>query len=267
MKRKLPIGLLVLILFIWSCSKVPVTGRRQFKLLPESQLSAMSLDQYKSFLSQSTVVAGTTESEEIKRVGVKMSAAVEQFLKDNKLGDEVKNYKWEFNLVKNDEQNAWCMPGGKIVFYTGIMPITKDDNGVAVVMGHEIAHAVAKHGNERLSQMLALQAGGIALDVALSSKPQETRNLFLTAYGVGANLGVILPYSRKHESEADKLGLIFMAMAGYDPHNAIAFWERMRDSSKGQAPPEFLSTHPANETRIDDIIKYMPKAMKYYKQQ
>lgn len=267
MKNRFLLSLPLLILFIWSCSKVPVTGRRQFKLLPESQLGAMSVDQYRSFLNQSTVVTGTTESEMVKRVGGKMSSAVEQFLKENKLGDEVKNYKWEYNLIQSQEQNAWAMPGGKIAFYTGIMPITQTENGVAVVMGHEIAHVVAKHGNERLSQMLALQAGGVALDVALSNKPQETRNLFLTAYGVGANLGVILPYSRKHESEADKLGLIFMAMAGYDPHNAVAFWERMRDSSKGAAPPEFLSTHPAHDTRINDIIKYMPKAMKYYKPQ
>ena len=183
---------------------------------------------------------------------------------DNKMSDRIANYKWEFNLVQSNDVNAWCMPGGKVVFYTGILPYTKTETGLAVVMGHEIAHAVAWHGNERMSQGLAAQLGGLALDVALSQKPAATRNLFQLAYGVGATYGVLLPFSRTQESEADKLGLIFMAMAGYDPSEAVAFWQRMSAASGGNAPPEWMSTHPSDERRIRDIQAYMPKALKYY---
>jgi len=176
----------------------------------------------------------------------------------------VKNYKWEFNLVNDKSVNAWCMPGGKIVFYSGIMPITKTEKGIAVVMSHEIAHAIARHGNERMSQQLALQAGGVTLAVLLKDKPKEAQALFLAAYGVGATVGLSLPFSRKHESEADQMGLAFMALAGYDPHEAVSFWERMAANSSGQ-PPEWMSTHPSHETRIRKIKEYMPEAMKFYK--
>ncbi len=200
----------------------------------------------------------------VKNVGNNIANSVEQYLKENGFEDQVKEFSWEFNLVKNEQVNAWCMPGGKVVFYKGIMPICEDKNGVAVVMGHEIAHAVARHGNERMSQMLATQMGGMALSAALSEKSEKTQQLFMAAYGMGAQVGFMLPYSRLHESEADKMGLVFMGMAGYDPHEAVDFWQRM-DQQSGKSPPEFLSTHPANKTRIEDLKAYMPKAMEYYK--
>ena len=192
-----------------------------------------------------------------------MSSTIEAYLKKEGLSKRVKDYKWEFNLVQDKAVNAWCMPGGKIVFYSGIMPITKDENGVAVVMSHEIAHAIARHGNERVSQQLAIAAGGITLAVLARDKPQEAQALILSAYGVGTALAIALPFSRTHEAEADQMGLVFMALAGYDPHHAVAFWERMAANSSG-APPEFLSTHPSHETRIRKIKAFLPEAMKYY---
>jgi predicted Zn-dependent protease len=177
---------------------------------------------------------------------------------------EIQNYSWEFNLVESDEINAWCMPGGKVVVYTGILPLTRDETGLAVVMGHEIAHAVAKHGAERVSHGLLVEFGGTALSAALSQKPQKTREIWMTAFGVGAQVGVMLPYSRTHETEADRLGLIFMAMAGYDPRTAVDFWTRMSQSGGG-APPEFLSTHPSDTTRIRNIESFMPEALSYYR--
>ncbi len=176
----------------------------------------------------------------------------------------IDGFQWEFNLVDDDVPNAWCMPGGKVVVYTGLLPLTQNETGLAVVMGHEIAHAVARHGNERMSQELALQLGGVALSVAIEKKPEETKQLFYSAYGIGSELGIVLPYSRLHETEADKLGLIFMAMAGYNPEEAIPFWTRMSQSG-GQKPPEILSTHPADETRIRNLKEFMPEAMKYYR--
>ncbi len=266
MKKFLIFSVLCISIFS-TCSKVPITNRNQFTALPESQLIAMALQQYQGFIDSTGVVSGTSQAEMVKRVGQKLSAATVQFMNENKMGDRVANFKWEYNLVQSNDVNAWCMPGGKIVIYTGILPITQTEQGLAVVMGHEIAHAVARHGNERMSQGLAAQLGGVGLDIALSQKPAATRNLFNLAYGVTANYGVLLPYSRLQESEADKLGLIFMAMAGYDPNEAVPFWQRMAAASGGAAPPEFMSTHPSNERRIKDIQKYLPTAMKYKKSQ
>lgn len=249
------------VLTVVSCARVPVTGRRQLKLLPESELVAMSLTTYQQFLTENTVVKNTLDASKIQTVGKRISTAVENFLKSGKYADRVEGYNWEFNLVSDPSVNAWCMPGGKVVFYTGILPYCKDEDGIAVVMGHEIAHAIARHGNERMSQGLAQQLGGIALAVAISDKPQETQQLFALAYGLGSQLGVMLPFSRKHESEADQLGLYFMAMAGYNPEAAPAFWDRMEKSSV----PEFLSTHPSSETRAARLKGWMPKATEYYK--
>jgi predicted Zn-dependent protease len=257
---------LTLILTVLSCSKVPLTGRKQLNMLPESELMAMSVTTYKQFLNSSIVVKGKSDAASVDRVGRKIANAVESFLQKNGYADRIKDFQWEFNLVKDKQANAWAMPGGKVVFYSGILPITRNDIGLAVIMGHEVAHAVARHGNERMSQGLATQLGGVALGVALKDKPQQTQNLFLMAYGLGAQLGVALPYSRTHESEADRLGLIFMAMAGYDPHEAVSFWQRMQAQSGGQQPPEILSTHPSHETRIRNIRDvYMEEAMKYYR--
>lgn len=256
---------LFLLLFLVSCAKVPITGRRQLNMLPESQLMALSLTEYKSFLNTHKTLASNTsdDAKTIATVGNKIAAAVTTYLKKHQQSKRIKDFKWEFNLVEDNTVNAWCMPGGKVVFYTGILPITKDEKGIAVVMGHEIAHAIARHGNERMSQGLALQGGGIALSLALADKPELTQSLFQQAYGLGGQLGM-LKYSRSHESEADKMGLVFMAMAGYDPREAVEFWKRMA-AQGGQKPPEFLSTHPSDDTRIKDLEAFMPEALKYYK--
>ena len=200
----------------------------------------------------------------VKRVGRNIQQAVEQYFADKNMSGQLNGYAWEFNLVDSDEVNAWCMPGGKVVIYTGILPVTKDENGLAVVMGHEVAHAIAEHGNERMSQGLLVQLGGMGLQAALENEPALTQQLALAAFGLGSQVGVMLPFSRLHESEADQMGLIFMAMAGYHPNNAVEFWQRMAAQGGGE-PPEFLSTHPSNQTRINDIKKLIPEAMQYYK--
>ncbi|MBL7971982.1 MAG: M48 family metallopeptidase [Prolixibacteraceae bacterium] len=256
-------GFLSLIILVQACSTVPLVGRKQVSLLPESNMVEMSLTSYSQFLKENKLSANKEQTDVVKRVGARMAAAVEKYLKDNGYQDRVADFKWEFNLVDNKEPNAWCMPGGKVVFYTGILPLTKNDAGVAVVMGHEIAHAVARHGNERMSQQMLVQFGGIALSEAIKTKPEETQALFQSAYGLGTQYGVMLPYSRQHEYEGDKLGLIFMAIAGYNPNEAVGFWERMAANSAGKTP-EFLSTHPVEQNRIEAIKSFLPEAMKYY---
>jgi predicted Zn-dependent protease len=225
----------------------------------------MSAAQYNEFLSKNKTIENTPEAEMVKRVGTRIAGAVERYFTENDLSSELKGYSWEFKLIEDKTVNAWAMPGGKVAVYTGLLPVARDETGLAVVMGHEIAHAVANHGDERMSQGLLAQMGGIALSAALAQKPRETNNLFLAAYGLGAQVGVLLPFSRLQESEADRLGLVFMAMAGYDPRNAVAFWERMAGHKEGAAPPEFLSTHPADDKRIEKIKELLPEAMKYYK--
>lgn len=247
-----------------SCSSVPMTGRKQLNIIPDSEMLSMSFQQYDEFIKTSKISADANNTNMVKRAGFNIQNAVQRYFTENKMTDRLNGYSWEFNLVESPDVNAWCMPGGKVVVYTGILPLTQDEAGLAVVMGHEIAHAIAEHGNERMSQILLTQLGGIALSEALGSQPQQTRDLWLGVYGLGAQVGILLPYSRTHESEADKLGLIFMAMAGYDPNVAVGFWERMAAQKQGQAPPEFLSTHPSDKTRIEDIKKNLPEAMKYY---
>ena len=250
------------------CRKVPVSGREQFNLIPESQIVQMSSQEYAQTIQQSRLSSNAEQVAQVKNVGARIQAAVEKYMADQGRSAELKGYNWEFNLIQNDTTvNAWCMPGGKVAFYTGIMPICQTEAGVAVVMGHEVSHAIARHGNERMSQGLAEQAGGVALDVLLSQKTAQTRQLFEQAYGVTAQYGLILPFSRKQESEADHLGLIFMAMAGYDPQQAIEFWKRMSALSAGKEPPEFSSTHPSDAHRVKALQDYLPEAMKYYKPQ
>ncbi len=250
-----------------SCTKVPVTGRNQLNMIPEDQMVSMALTSYSDFLKQNPATAATDpQAQLVKNTGEKIKTAVIKYMKQNKMYDRIKNYKWEFNLVKSKEVNAWCMPGGKVVVYSGLLNVTKDEPSLALVMGHEIGHAIARHGNERMSQGLLAQFGSIALDVATIDKPAETRALFNAAYGAGATVGVLLPFSRLQETEADKLGLIFMAMAGYNPRSAPEFWKRMAEQGQGQ-PPEFLSTHPSDDTRIKNIKEFMPEALKYYKGQ
>ncbi len=257
--------ILIAALFLGSCATVPVTGRSQLNLVPSSSMLSLSNEQYNDFLRKNKRSTNRAETARVKRVGNKLRAAVEQYFRQRGLASELRNYSWEFNLIENKSPNAWCMPGGKIAVYTGILPYTKNDAGLSVVIAHEIAHAVAKHGNERMSQMLLTQMGGVALSSALNQYPRKTRQLWLTAFGVGSQVALILPYSRIQEYEADKIGLIFMAMAGYNPNEAIGFWQRMSKSSKGGKPPEFLSTHPSDASRIRQIRNAIPDAMKYYR--
>jgi len=253
------------VLLIVACSRVPITNRKQLNLLSESTMIGMALTSYSDFLKTNPPLpASNPEAEMVNRVGMRVSNAVTEYMKINKMADRLKGYKWEFNTVNSKEMNAWCMPGGKIVVYTGLLPVTQNEAGLAFVMGHEIAHAIARHGNERMSQMLVMAMGEIALEVALADKPQQTRELFMTAYGVGTTVGGILPFSRLHESEADKMGLIFMAMAGYHPSEAVELWQRFAKATGGSKMPEFLSTHPSDQTRIHDLKAYLPKALKYY---
>lgn len=250
-----------------ACSKNPVTGRKQLKLVSESELQAMGAQQYQQFLSENRPVSPSADrdAEMVRRVGQRLTTVITNYYNQKGLSENLNGYKWEYNLVNNKEANAWCMPGGKIVVYSGLLPITQNEAALAVVVGHEISHALFQHGNERMSQGLIQQLGGAALSVALSNRPAETQNLFLQAYGVGSTVFGTLPFSRRDESEADHYGLIWAAMAGYNPNEGLALWQRMAAASNGQKPPEFLSDHPSDETRIRDIQKWIPEAMKYYK--
>ncbi|MCF8304774.1 MAG: M48 family metalloprotease [Bacteroidales bacterium] len=250
--------------FLIGCSTVPITNRTQLSLLPQNMLLDMSLTNYNSFLEQNDPLPASNPKVKMTReVGDNIAGAVEEFMRRKGRSNELKNYGWEFNVVQKDQVNAWCMPGGKVVVYTGILPLTEDKSGLAVVMGHEIAHAIANHGNERMSQQLAITLGGLTLRYAMREEPEKTRQIFMTAYGVGSALGT-LAYSRKHEYEADKLGMVFMALAGYHPKRAISFWKKMAEKG-GPNPPEFISTHPSDENRVEALREYLPKAMKYYK--
>lgn len=266
MVRKISALFLISALIV-ACSKNALTGKNQLTLLPESELQTMAVQEYQSFLSKSKVVgvSNNRDAEMVRRVGQRITQAVEAYYAEKGMSDKLAGFKWEYNLVDDKAVNAWCMPGGKIVVYTGLLPITQNEAALAAVMGHEVSHALLQHGNQRMSQGLLQQLGGVALAVAVANKPQETQNLFMNAYGVGTTVGVMLPFSRKHELQADQYGLIWTAMAGYNPQEAIALWERMEKASNGQTPPEFLSTHPSEGRRIDELKKFMPEAMKYYR--
>ena len=259
-------SVLVSILII-ACTRNAVTGRKQFKLLPESEVQAMATTEYQNFLSTNRVISSNTnrDAEMVRRVGQRITRAVTDYYASKGLSNQLAGYNWEYNLVDSKDVNAWCMPGGKIVVYTGLLPITQNEAALAIVMGHEVSHAIFNHGNERMSQGLIQQLGGVALSVAVANKPQETQNLFLGAYGVGTAVGVLLPFSRNHEYEADHYGLIWAAMAGYNPQEAIPLWQRMEKAGNGQKPPEFLSTHPSEGNRIEQLQKFMPEALQYYK--
>jgi predicted Zn-dependent protease len=269
-KNRISLNLLITsligtLLFLFACATVPLTERKTLRLIPDSELVSLSFQQYSEVLKKSKLSNDPVKVHMVRRVGERIARASEEFLRESKLESDIKNYKWEFSLIEDDKVvNAWCMPGGKVAVYTGILPLTQDDTGLAVVMGHEVAHAMAKHGNERMSEALLVQLGGASLSLALSKEPALTQQIFMGAYGVGTQVGFMLPYSRVHESEADRIGLVLMAKAGYDPREAIPFWQRMNEKG-GSRPPEFLSTHPAPETRIKDIQSHIPEAMKYYK--
>lgn len=262
-KRILILSLLGLLLY--ACTRVAVTGRQQLSLVPNAEIIPMANQQYDSVVRTAKLSDNAKQTAMVKNVGNKISRAVEKYMAANNASAEIEGFQWEFNLIDEPNTvNAWCMPGGKVAFYTGIMPICKDEAGVAVVMGHEVAHAVANHARERMSQ--GLVANGLlgTLGAALGQNATLTKQLFFQAVGVGAQVGM-LKFSRQHESEADRIGLIFMAMAGYDPHEAPRFWERMEAESGGGAPPEWLSTHPSHGSRIKNLNEAIPEAMKYYK--
>ena len=253
-----------ILLTLVSCATVPLTGRRQLDLISSKTMIRMSWQQYRDFLNKHKLSSDREKVEMVQRVGKRIQQAVERYMRDHGMADRLKDYQWEFNLVESDEVNAWSMPGGKVVVYTGILPVTRDETGLAIVLGHEIAHVVARHGNERMSQALLAGRGEAAMSTAMKKKPQETRRLWMTVFGVGAQYGILLPYSRLHEQEADRLGLIFTAMAGYDPREAVAFWKRMAAHKKGRFVPEFLSSHPSNQRRIQYIKSVLPEALRYY---
>ncbi|HMO33906.1 MAG TPA: M48 family metallopeptidase [Lacibacter sp.] len=262
-------GSLIVFAFLWGgCAKNQVTGRSQLKLLPERELQSMAVQQYRQFLTEHRVIAANVnkDAEMVRRVGTRIAYAITRFYEEQGRANILEGFQWEFNLVDDPQVNAWCMPGGKVVVYTGLLPVARNEAGLAVVMGHEIAHAVALHGNERMSQGLLQQFGGVALSVAVANRPAETQNLFLSAYGIGTTVGAILPFSRKQELEADRFGLRFSAMAGYNPEEAVSFWQRMAQAAaSGQKPPEILSTHPSDDTRIAKMQEYVKEAMEFYK--
>ena len=267
-KLRLTVFFLFIALVAWACTTVPITGRKQLTRVPgapsNEEIMKMSADAYVSLMDSLKLSSNQAKVDMVKRVGSRIQKAVEKYLNDSGNSNLLEGFNWEFNLIDNDSTvNAWAMPGGKVAFYTGILPICQDDLGVAVVMGHEVAHAVARHGQERINQTFAKQVGLSIGAIALGQDPSTSQQMVFRAVGLGTDLA-LLRYSRTHESEADELGIIFMAIAGYDPREAPKFWERMSANSGGQAPPEFLSTHPSHETRISRLNAALPKAMEYY---
>ncbi len=260
------IAFATLIIVVAACSTVPLTGRRQASLVSDGEMNTMAATSYREFLTENStkVVTNSADARRVKEIGNKIANAVTRYMNDNGYGDQLAGFAWEFNLVQSKDINAWCMPGGKVAVYTGILPVTLNDSGLATVMGHEIAHAVARHSAERYSQAMIAQGLG-SLAGAAVTKTEAGNAVFQQVFGIGTQAGVLLPNSRKQESEADRLGLTFMAMAGYDPAQAINFWDRMSAASKGSSTPEFLSTHPSDATRISNIRKYLPEAVTYYK--
>jgi predicted Zn-dependent protease len=252
--------LLVIFLGIESgCSTVPITERKRVNIVDDAEILPASFAQYDTFMKENKVSSDAAKTREIQTIGRNIAQAVDRFMRANGMTQEANSYKWEFNLIEDEQMNAWCLPGGKVVFYTGILPVCQNSDGIAAVMGHEIAHAFAKHGQERMTSSYGQQLGGIAVALGTSGQSSDTQILWNTVYGMGSQMGM-LAYSRTHETEADKLGMVFMTMAGYNPEEAIRVWQRMKEQSKGEAPPEFMSTHPSNDTRIQNLQEYLPVA-------
>ena len=257
------ISLAIVFLFIVSCSTVPITGRKRVNFVSDAQILPTSFEQYAGFLKEHTLSSDAKMTNEVQSVGINISRAVDKFMRANNMVAEANNYRWEFNLIEDKTVNAWCMPGGKVVFYSGILPMCANTDGIAAVMGHEVAHAFAKHGQERMSTGTLLQLGGTAVALGTAKKDPKAQQIWNTAFGLGAQFGVMLPFSRNHETEADKLGMVFMIMAGYQPKEAINVWVRMSQRAEsGQAPPEFMSTHPSNQTRIKNLTAFLPEAVR-----
>lgn len=248
-----------------SCVTNAITGRSQLSLVSDAELQAMAVTQYNEFLTTNKMVpAGNKDADMVKRVGNRVAVALKDYYTQKGLPNALDGYGWEFNLADSKEVNAWCMPGGKVVCYTGLLPVTQNETALAIVMGHEIAHAILGHGKERMSQQMAAQGLG-ALGGAAMGTNQKAVNIFGQVYGIGAQYGALLPNSRKQELEADHYGLIFAAAAGYDPRQAVDFWTRMAAIGNGQKPPAFLSSHPSDEERIKKVSEVMPEALQYYR--
>ena len=258
MKKYLILGFVAAAMI--GCATNPVTGKKNLNFVSNSELFPTSFQQYNTFLTENKVITGTADAKRVEAVGMRIKAAAEKYLTYLGQSQYLKDYRWEYKLVDNKEVNAWCMPGGKIVVYSGILPITQDEAGLATVMGHEVSHALANHGAQRMSAAQLQQIGSVALDAATSGKSDATRSIFAQAYGVGSEVGVMLPFSRSNESEADKIGLTLMAIAGYNPDDAIAFWSRMSAKSGAAGTPEFMSTHPSDATRIANLKSLIPEA-------
>ena len=252
-------GLSILILAI-SCAKNPFTGKNTMALVPNSEILPSAFQQYGAFLKENKVISGTTDAKRVESIGIKIKTAAEKWLNANGYQGYLKDYQWEYKLVESKDVNAWCMPGGKIVVYSGILPITKDDYGLATVLGHEVSHALANHGQQRMSAGMLQQLGAAGVSAAVGTKTEQTQQIAMTAYGAATQFGGMLPFSRSHESEADKIGLTLMAIAGYNPEKAVEFWGRMSAASGGNKPAEFMSTHPSDETRIANLKKLVPEA-------
>lgn len=259
MKKSIVLSGLAVLFLAFACATNPFTESKTMALVPNSQIFPTAFQQYSQFLTENKVLKGTAEAKKVEVIGTKIKVAAERWLTAKGKPTYLKDYAWEYNLVDSKEVNAWCMPGGKIVVYTGILPITKDDAGLAAVMGHEVAHALANHGQQRMSAGLLQQAGGVAVAVATGGQDAQKQQEFMQYYGLASQVGGMLPFSRSHETEADKIGLMLMAIAGYAPENAVYVWERMSAMTNGQAPPEFLSTHPSNQTRITNLKALIPQ--------
>ena len=257
--RILFFGALAIALAI-SCAKNPFTGKQTLALVPNSEILPSAFAQYGTFLKENKVITGTSDANKVVNVGTKIKNAAEKWLNANGYKGYLNDYKWEYNLVDSKEVNAWCMPGGKIVVYSGILPITKDEAGLATVLGHEVSHALANHGQQRMSAGMLQQLGAVGVGAAVGGKSAEVQQIAMTAYGATTEIGGMLPFSRSHETEADQIGLTLMAIAGYNPEQAVVFWSRMSAASSGSAPPEFLSTHPSDATRIANLKKLVPVA-------
>lgn len=260
MNFKKKIALIGVSIVMVACATNPFTGKKTWALVPNSQIFPAAFAQYNQVLQESQIETGTTDAQMITRVGQKIAKAAERWLNANGKSGYLKDYAWEYKLIKNDQLNAWAMPGGKIAFYTGILPVAQTETGVAAIMGHEVVHAIANHGQQRMSAGQIQQIAGVAGAVAVSGKSQATQQIFAQAFGLGSQLGVMLPFSRSHETEADKIGITLMAIAGYNPDEAANLWRRMKANSGGQAPAEFMSTHPSNDTRIANLTKWAPQA-------
>jgi predicted Zn-dependent protease len=260
MKKYIFISVVVLFATVLSCATNPFSGQKTLALTPNSQIFPAAFQQYNQFLSTNKVVSGTKDANRVTNVGTNIKIAAEKWLNANGNQGYLNDYQWEYKLVESKEVNAWCMPGGKIVVYSGILPIAKDDAGLAAILGHEVAHALANHGQQRMSAGMFQQLGAVGVGLLTSRKSAELQQGLMQAYGAGSQVLGMLPFSRSHENEADKIGLTLMAIAGYNPENAVYIWERMSASSSGNSPVEFMSTHPSNATRIAKIKSYIPEA-------